>query len=222
MKLLDIKPLIQEFRSAPQGGSFDKNQILQWLPDAKQLKLQLVIPNKKNIVVFEYDEFGVKDKFIILVDREDREDIVGYMWLQRDRDYWRVMDITIYPQYQKQGLGLDLYVKLIRNGFNLVNGYSLSPEIEKVWRKLPQFVSVSTWDKETNSISDMDERPKQDDSINDNEHRYFWLATSNQVVKEEMENYHPDHEKWFNLWLEGSCQLPGAFRTAKYGSEGDL
>ena len=205
-----------------QGGFLPQEVIASYISDSTQLTLQLSILTK-TVMVFQYDEFGPTDRFIILADRVKRDkDIVGYLWLKKVKpDIWQAMDVHIFQPYQRQGLGLDLYVKLIRDGYKLINGYSLSTEAEKLWRKLPKFVTVQTWNKKTGEVTEYSEKPKADNSLADAEHEYFWLATSNSTVKESAENSGPEHSHWFELWLAGSQRIPGTFRTAKYGTAGE-
>lgn len=221
MKLEDLF----EFRkNVPQGAAITQDQLAAWVKDSILLKLQFVIPNEKSITCFEYDEFGPNDKFLILTDRVNKDDIVGYMYISRvhGTEYWQVKDGNIFNPYQKRGLGLDFYVKLIKNGYKLINGFSLSTEAEKLWRKLSQHVSVYTWDKETNTISEFDERPTSDNTLVDDNQRYFWLAETRHEHLEECENSAKSTFHWYIKWLEGSTSTPGGFHTTKYSKEGDF
>lgn len=120
------------------------------------------------------DEMGFK-YYLFAVN----QNIVGYMFLQQCHEYWQVMDVVIQPQYRRQGIGEAIYLALIRKmNMKLMNGYSLSGSIEKLWRKLPSLVSVRTYDKQTNKVLPYDERPKEDipPSGLDQDQRYFWVA----------------------------------------------
>lgn len=221
-----FKEYLQEFRSnVPLGNSLPKSFFEEKFDESEILKLQIVIPNEKNISIYEYNGFGHADKFIILVDRVKKEkDIVGYAWLNNkvsDGKYWQVRDVFIYDPYKRKGVGYNLYVKLIKNGFNLINGYSLSTEIEKVWRKLQKDVNVNTVNIKTNQISKFDERPKEDKGEDDTQ-IYFWLASSNQLIKEEEDNNCPHTIHWYKLWLAGSTTTPGGFRSNNYSDPLDF
>lgn len=213
--VLIFKQYLSEFRSnIPQSTPLEKETLIDWVKDSKQLRLVLTILSdgsnaEKSIIIFEYDGFGNKDKFIILTDRKDRTDIVGYMWLNSDLSngkYWQVKDVTIFKPYQGKGVGTNLYLKLAREGYQLMNGYSLSREAEKVWRKLPQTVHVFTWDKETDTLSVMDERPKEDSAWDDKQ-RYFWVTSmKDENLKESM--WHSISDEMFNKFLNGE-NTPG-------------
>jgi len=225
--MIAFKKYIAEFRSnVPQGQPIDKEMISSWIKDANQLSLAIPIPGEKDIVIFEYNDFGMNDKFFLLADRLKREkDIVGYMWISKTKSkiYWQVMDVIIYDPYKRKGIGTDLYVKIINEGYNLINGFSLSSEVERVWRKLPQYVVVQTWNKETNEIEEMNEKPKEDIAINDDDQIYFWLASSKGIhERESMSN--KGYPEYLNEWLLGNPKNPFYFRYNKFGSalEGDL
>ena len=213
--MISFKHHLEEFRSnVPQVNHVSKDLLIEWLNDSVQLRLAIGIfsdgvNSEKSIVVFEYNGFGAKDKFIILVDRKDRTDIVGYVWLNNDLSngkYWQVKDVTIFKQYQGKGVGTNIYLKLAKEGYNLMNGYSLSSEVEKIWRKLPEYVNVYTWDKETDTLSVMDERPKED-NVWDDHQRYFWVAMlRDENLKESM--WHSLEDEWFNKFLLGEIS-PG-------------
>lgn len=186
----------------------DKRQLLDWIQTSTLLKFVIFIrennETKKDITVHEYSEFGAHDKIIILTDRKDKTDIVGYAWLNdsiSNGKYWQVKDVALFPQYRGKGIGTNLYVKLAKEGYNLMNGFSLSKEVEKVWRKLPEFVNVYTWDKETDELSKMDERPKQDATW-ENEQKYFWVALAKPETLKESK-WHADDNHWFYAWLNG-------------------
>lgn len=220
-----FKEFLKEFRSnMPQGNPYNKEDLISWISESKLLHLQLVIPGKKDITVYEYSSLGPEDTFIILTDRVDKEDIVGYMYLHKMNDkIWQVRDVIIFDPYKKKGLGFDLYVKLIKEGYNLINGYSLSTEVESLWRKLHTQVNVQTYDLKNDKISEFDERPAHDNNSDDTLQTFFWLATSKDAtIKESLENKHPSHYDRYMLWLEGKTSIPYGFRTAKYGEEGDL
>lgn len=201
--MISFKHYLQEFRSnVPKLDYFEKDILIDWLKDAKLLRFVLGIKNEKAIVIYEYNNFGKNDKFIILADRVDKTDIVGYAWLNNkdNFNFWQVKDIWLYEPYRGKGLGTNLYIKLAKEGYNLMNGYSLSAEAEKVWRKLPEYVNVYTLDKETGELSDMDERPKEDKAW-DNEQRYFWVTSiKDEKLKESM--WHGS-DPWFEEWLNG-------------------
>jgi GNAT superfamily N-acetyltransferase len=216
--MTSFKEYLQEFRSnASQGQMVDRDQLAEWVKTATLLKFVILIREnnntEKDIAVFEYSEFGLHDKFIILTARKNRSDIVGYAWLNSSISngvYWQVKDVALFPQYRGKGVGTNLYIKLAKEGYNLMNGYSLSKEAEKVWRKLPKFVNVYTWDKETNELSSMDEKPKQDSKWDDDQ-RYFWVAQAKPGELKESQ-WHANDDHWFLTWLNG--------RTApSFGSE---
>jgi len=219
-----FRQFISEFRSnIPLAASFDRDTLVSFIPNSKLLHIQFTIKGQKAITVYEY-KIENKDIFFILTDRVNKSDIVGYMWIHNIKsDYWQVRDVTIFPEYQRQGLGTDLYTKMVNEGYKLVNGYSLSTEIEKVWRKLHQFVSVNTLNLHTNEISEFDERPKEDDTANDNSQIYFWLATQkDDNLQESLTNKCPSTIHWYLDWLQGSTKTPGGFGTFKFGEEGEF
>jgi hypothetical protein len=212
---------LYEYRIAPQQAPLSKDEVLEWLKEAKLTRLHLVIPGEKSVVIFE-NNFSPVMKAFILVDRKDNTDIVGYMWLKQFDNFWQVNDVHIYKPYQNKGLGLDLYVKLIKNGYKLVNGGSLSIAAEKLWKKLTNFVEMNTYDKKNKKVLDYDNSPAKELQFPDENQQYVWLASSIQLVKEELENFDSLNDKYFIDWLSGKNSVPGTFRTAKYGIDGDL
>jgi len=127
-----FKQYTEEFRSnMPQSNPYDIDQLADMISDSTLLHLQLVIANEKGITVYQHD-FGTDDRFIILTDRVKKRDIVGYMYIHKLKDdIWQVRDVTIFDPYKRRGLSLDLYAKLAKEGYKLINGFSLSSEIEK-------------------------------------------------------------------------------------------
>lgn len=204
-----FKEYLQEFRSnIPQGQMIDKDTLIDWVKNSKLLNFVILIHKdnvtEKDITLYDYSEFGPNDKFIILTDRKNKEEIIGYAWLnnlESKEKYWQVKDVAIFKQYQGKGIGTNLYIKLVKEGYKLMNGYSLSSDIEKVWRKLPKFVNVLTWDKQTDMLEPMNEKPKQDTNWDDKQ-RYFWVATSkDENLKESL--WHRSDDYWFNEWING-------------------
>lgn len=205
---MQFREYLGEFRSnKPQGQMFGKEQLIEWVKSAKLLKFVIFIRanniTEKDIVIYEYDEFGVNDKFIILTDRKNKSDIVGYAWLNNKikSEYWQVRDVAIFPEYRNKGICTNLYVKLIKEGYNLMNGFSLSSEIEKLWKKLPEFVNVYTWDKQNDKLSIMDERPKEDNKWDD-EQQFFWIGVAHPNELKESQ-WHAEDNHWFNEWING-------------------
>jgi hypothetical protein len=206
----------------------DQEKLVDWVPNSKLLHIQFFIMDEHNhnatkaITAYEYDEMGREDKFIILTDRIHKDDIVGYAYLHKVKDnIWQVRDVAIFDPYKKKGLGFDLCVKLVNEGYYLINGYSLSTDIEKVWRKLHTEVKVNTFDLHSGEISDFDERPKHD-SVNDSEQQYFWLASSKGNLQESLWRKNSDGEPWYIAWLEGSTSTPGGYGSSKFGLNGEF
>jgi hypothetical protein len=204
---MKFREFLNEFRSnIPQGSELSEDNLKELLLSATLLKFVIFIrtdnSTEKDITLYE-NSVGANDKFIILTDRRDKDDIVGYAYLNNslNENFWQVKDITIFSKYRYKGVGTNLYIKLVREGYNLMNGFSLSSEIEKVWRKLPEHVNIFTWDKVEDKLSDFDERPKQDNKW-DTEQRYFWVAMAKPGVLKESQWHAPD-DRWFNEWIHG-------------------
>ena len=218
--------MIREFRgNIPQGQPLSKEEVSGWLIDAKILNFHFVLEGEKQIVVFEYDGWGSTYKGFVLTDRENRDDLIGYAWIQKiSPNIWQVGDVHIYDPYKRRGLGFDLYVKLINEGYKLINGFSLSTEVEGLWRKLHTKVNVNTFDLQTKEISEFDERAKEDDSQDNHNQRYFWIGSSKSSnLKESLWINDEINIKRYYQWLRNEkCIPPGNFGAARYGEEGDL
>lgn len=240
-----FKEFLNEYWRAPIGASMTPDQLKGLLSDAKLTPLELVIPNKKDIKSFSL--IMGSDEFIILTDRIDTDDIVGYMWLKIIDDKRQVQDVCIFNQYQNHGLAKSFYIKLVKElGYTLLNGFSLSQYAEKLWLSLPKYVTVKVFDKQTGEISEYDDRPSHDDNRDPGKQRYFWIALpegslyprfteafkleydwkgkTDKQVFEELSGL-PERElhlQSYRMRLEGSSHILTRYlRTEHYGEEGE-
>ena len=227
---MNFKTYLQEFRSdKPQITPVSKELLSDWILDSELQHFAFTIgPGEKAIVTYKYTGFGREDIFFILTDRiKKTKDIVGYMWLNNrmtNGKFWQVRDVTIFPPYQNRGLGFNFYTKIIKEGYDLVNGYSLSTDIEKVWRKLHTQVDVNTYDLQTEEISEFDERPKEDDQDADDGQQYFWLARSKGQLKESLWHVGKDGilDSYFDGWINNDSRQVGSFCVDYFGEEGEF
>jgi hypothetical protein len=140
--------------------------------------------------------------------------------------YWQVLDVTIFDQYQNKGLGTDLYTIVVNSQYNLINGYSLSDQAEKVWYKLKTLVNVRVLNIDTGKIEKFSDKPKKDISKDNSKQQWFYLATSklnSPVDITENRDSNISNDIAYDRWLRGdpSYKMCG-FRSTKFGDDGEF
>jgi hypothetical protein len=222
-----FKDYLLEFRNSEQGQMLDIGVLQDFVSNSNILSILINTPegnNTKALIVLEH-KLDTNNTFIILTHRDDKQDIVGYLWLYKIiDDIWQVRDAGIYENYQNKGLGTELYIKLIQNGYKLINGFSLSDQAKKLWNKLKSIVTVGTYNIKTSQISEYSNLPETDPnakSYDDNKQIYFWIAYSNEIIKE---NISTDEKlnQWYIEWLNNKRQIPGSYRSMRYSNLGDF
>lgn len=224
MKLQDLR----EYRKTPLGAQFSKETLSNFLVDEDAIELlrtHISIPNEKDLVVAKYT-FDSDHAVFILFNRTDTKDIAGYLFIKKFDQYWQVMETSLFAPYRNKGLGTDLYVRAIRHGYSLMNGFSLSADAEKMWKeRLPKAVTVRVFDKETGRISKFSDLPTNDTGT-DNQQRYFYVAEHHGLDGALLENYSVNdglgNLKYEN-WLLNKNVLPfHGYRTSRFGNENDF
>ena len=184
--MISFKKYLGEYRNAPFGeplSVFDLSNLLSDLPNIKQLDIILpIFIDDSSLIVYEY-EVNENHKLFVIAKRTINEEvlntkaIIGYMQVTKVYDdYWQVLSVEIYPKFANKGIGTELYFGLIKSGYKLMNGESLSPSSEKVWKKLREKNLVSVYDIKTKNVSKDFEKVEKDASTNQ---RYFFI-TENQ------------------------------------------
>lgn len=222
--MLQFKSFLKEYRKAPLGQKFSKVAILNLLADEENVELLRthISFDNKDFVFVEYS-FDSKNKMFAIINRINCQDVAGYMVLKVIGIGWQIQDVAIYPEYRNRGLGIDLYVKVIQMGINLISGYSLSKNAEKVWlEKLPRYVNVGTYNKRSNLTSDLSDKPVLDNRSDVDQEWFFIASSKNETLTGLDENYLPD-DGLFNLlyenWLRNVGIQTQTFRSSKFGEE---
>lgn len=178
--MINFRQYIREFRSPVSLGSeFSQQQLLVMLANEEVDILPNAIRIEGKDIIINCISVSHKDKCFVLTNREDREEVIGYLFAHNMyKDYWQTGDVCIFKKYTNQGIGTDFYVKLITSGFKLMNGFSLSAPMVKLWlEKLPKLVTVKVVNIETGEIEDFNEKPKLDTQP-DMEQKWFYIAES--------------------------------------------
>lgn len=210
--------------------SFGKADLQNFMHDEDNLeclRTHTGIPEEKAVCIFEYS-MDSNHKAFIMVDRKDHNDIVGYMFIKKVKTFWQVLSVEVYKKYQGHGLGLDMYVKVIQSGYDLINGTSLSAQAENIWvDKLPKFVDIRVVNIKTSEIENLSDKPKKDNA-SDGDQQWFYLARSKSATLEGLaENFNPADLGWniaYERWLldDPTFHFPMVFRSSKYGEPGDF
>ena len=218
---------LREYRVAPLGAKFDKEQLINFLADKDNLELLRThtSTDSKDFVIFEYT-IGSKDKLFIMVNRVNYSDCAAYMFIKKFDNFWQVQDVSVYDEYRNLGLGTDLYVKVIDSKYDLLSGFSLSNEAEKLWRnKLTSLVNVEVYDRSKKVILALSDLWKND-VASDTEQRYFYIARSKKQLPEGLnENALVDldldvrYERWI---VNDPTYILHGFRSSKYGNAGEF
>jgi len=160
-----------------------------------------------------------------LVNQADDQDIAGYLILKKFHIGWQEQDVCIYADYRNKGLGIDLYVKVIQMGIQLISGCSLSNEAERMWKeKLPKYVNVNTFNVD-GSITAFSDKPTLD-KMSDDEQQWFYIASSKNKVPTGLDENYSSNDGLNNLlyenWLRNIGIKTRSYRSSKYGEEGDF
>ena len=169
-----------EYRKSEQGEPLAKSIVEDWIVTAKNLNLTLRDKSNKEYILYEYKDLG-HDDFMVIVGNKDR-DVFGYMWMKKlNNDYLQVSDITVYTS--NLGIGKQIYLELIKAGHKLMNGLSLAPWSEKIWKDLPSLVCVCVYDKKKNELEKYSDKPETDKDATDLEKQnFFWVASKEKLI----------------------------------------
>lgn len=160
-----------EYRSAPRPSPLNPTDVETNLEMSQPFAKFKSKTREMQINQYSYDSRNIC--FICTFENK----IAAYILLQKYRNkFWKVLDVDVYKNYRQDGIALGLYITLISHGFNLMNGSSLSKEIEGLWLKLPSVVTVKTYDVEANKLKPYDLTPK-DEKGSDNQQRFYWVAS---------------------------------------------
>ena len=138
-----LKDLIIEYRKAPRFDELslvDLGNLLAEFPNKTLLSFTIHNEINKPLKVVKIDLSSTQVVFILItrnanIDDIEPSDIYGYMITEKVKDYLKVLDVNLYKkESQNKGIGTDFYVKLVRHGYSLMNGDSLSPQAEKLWK----------------------------------------------------------------------------------------
>lgn len=221
--MMNFKQYIREFRSpVPLGNEFSSHQLAIMLANEEVEIIPNAIRTAGKDIVINCISLSSKDKCFILTDREDREEIIGYMFAHNYyKDYWQTRDVAIFSKYQNLGIGTELYIKLVKSGFNLMNGFSLSAAMVKLWmEKLPKYVKVKVLDLKTGELEEFNDKPKFDNDIKDSDQNLFYVALNEGIVIENLQNDFFEN-MLFQQWLYGNkSPLCRGFHPAKYEYDG--
>jgi hypothetical protein len=218
---MNFKHYIREFRSpVPLGSEFSQYQ-LKIMLDNEDID---ILPNAIRIegkdIVINCISLSAKDKCFILTDRENREEIIGYLFTNNTyKDYWQTRDIAIFPKYKNLGIGTEFYIKLVKSGIKLMNGYSLSAPMVKVWtEKLPKNISVKVVNTETDAVEEFNDKPVLD-KADDTDQKWFYIAESEICIETLRTDFFEN--MLFEQWLYGNTSpLCRGFHPAKYEFDG--
>ena len=191
--MISFKEYLGEYRKAPFGeplSVIDLSNLLNDLTNIKQLDITLpIFIDESSLIVYEYEVTHVHKLFVVAkrtINEEslNTKSIIGYMQVKNIYDdYWQVLSVEIYPKFANRGIGTEFYFSLISSGYKLMNGESLSPSSEMVWKKLRDKNLVSVYDIETKIISKDFEKVEKDNSINQ---RYFFITENKENVYHKM------------------------------------
>ena len=217
---------INEYRKAPLGQKFSKAIVVNLIADedsAEMLRTHVAIDGA-DFVIIDYS-FDSSNKLFAVVNRVDYEDVAAYMIVKKTGIGWQVQDVAVYSNFRNKGVGIDLYVKLINYGFQLISGYSLSTEAEKLWlTKLVKFVNVGTYNRIKNEVYPFSNEPELD-KRSDSEQEWFYIANSrNAVIAGLDENFTEDGlgNLLYENWLLNRGTPIQSYRSSKFGDQGDF
>jgi len=227
-----LKDLIFEYRKAPRFDELsliDLGNLLAEFPNKTLLSFTIHNEINKPLKVVKIDLSSTQVVFILItrnanIDDIEPSDIYGYMITEKVKDYLKVLDVNLYKkESQNKGIGTDFYVKLVRHGYSLMNGDSLSPQAEKLWKeKLGKFVTVQAYNIITGEMSNDLTLPEKDSGLSQ---EWYFIATKNSNISEQQLIESWDILKQLNYirWLNGSNKtFPRSYCSEKYGNDGQL
>lgn len=166
-----IKELF-EYRKASRPSSVEESQIESYLQIAEK-----VSSFKSKTKIIELNQYNFDSRNICFIGTF-KGDIICYIILQKYRDkFWKVIDVDVYKDFRQDGIALGLYLCLIELGYSLMNGASLSAEIEGLWLKLPKFTKVQTYDVVADKLQLYDMSPKNEKQWDDEQQQFYWIAS---------------------------------------------
>lgn len=229
MNLKDF--IIFEYRKAPRIDELsiiDLGNLISEFPNKTLLSFVIHNETNKSLKIIKINLSSNQIIFVLItrnanIDDIDISDIYGYMLTEKVKDYLKVLDVNLYKkESQNKGIGTDLYVKLIRHGYSLMNGDSLSPQAKKLWKeKLPKFVKIQSINIISDEISDDLSLPEKDDGLNQ---EWYYIGTYSGISEQQiLESWDLMKQLNYSRWLKGSNKvLPQSYCAEKYGNDGDF
>ena len=222
MKLMHLK----EYRKAPLGQELSKEIVANLIADEDNssiLRTHISVEGK-DLIIHDYS-FDANNRMFAVTNRLDHNEVAAYMIVKKFGIGWQVQDVAVYSKFRNLGIGIDLYVKVVRLGLNLISGYSLSNQAEKVWiEKLPKFVNVQVYNKSENLIYKFSNKPTFDNG-SDLSQDWFYVASSNQKEITGLdENYTEDGlgNLLYENWILNRGIPIQSYRSSKFGDLNDF
>ena len=210
MVKIKFKEFVSEYRNLPQGQPYSAHELSTMLYDENDLTLWRghMASESKDYVIYE-KSFDENEKFLIIVNRIDFQEVVGYMYISKEKkskDLFRVMDVSIFPEFRNRGFASDLYFKAITiGGLNLINGFSMSSDVLRVWNGLKNKNLVSVWNRDEDKFYTLSEHEHDvmTDITSDDNQKWFYCASSNKKIVKE--NWEPNTTfgDAYEIWLRG-------------------
>lgn len=219
-----------EYRIAPLGQMFSKAAVINLLADESNVELlrtHIPVPSmSKDLVVAKYS-FDNSNLMFSAVERQDNTDVAGYLIVKKVKEFWQVQDAAVYKSYAGLGVGMDLYVKVIQDGYKLMSGFSLSHDAEKLWTKrLPKHTKVSVLDNTTGKTEPFSDKPSHSNELDNSAQQWFYVAETVQTTCGALlENYSISNglgNLLYENWLLNRGYPTQSYRASRYSKDGDF
>lgn len=187
------------------------------------IKLQIYKPGLF-ITIFECSHWE-RDKIFILTDRVNKEEIIGYLHLNfQDSGYWLVKSYHIFEEYENRGIGTEMFIKIIRNGYKILFDDFLKETDAKIIKRMKDFFNIFVYFPSSNKTEDFFEFP----GILERDYGGQYIVIASNAVKKEEDlmgysQKYDGYEGYDNFvgWIRGTnnwykLNIPGYSQNDEY------
>lgn len=168
-----------EHESAEHGRNeaLEQSEVLRRLQNSTLLQASVRSPEAdKSLALFKYED-DARNCTIILTPRLEQNNPIGFVVLQKNDKFWKVLDLWLEHGFRGHGIITNLYRVLSAVGYKLQSGKVLSKKAEQVWLRLGELGLAKVFDSESGKIEEFSKKPIGDGNLMIGlEPRYFWIT----------------------------------------------